>query len=544
MDDWQLLNEYATRNSEDAFRTLVDRYAAMVYHTALRQVGSHQAAQEVTQGVFIALAQKAGKISREIVLSGWLFRATRFAVLNLVRDENCRSRYEQEAMSMQTTSQSDDANSVWEQILPHLNDAIDRLSQTDREVVLIRFFGNKTHKEVARVLGITEDTAKKRLSRALERLRTIFARRGVVVPSVTLVAAFTAFGAQAAPSGLIASVAAVALSHGTVGGASTLAVAKGVLKLMALAKAKTAIAIGAGILLAAVGTVGVVVKVTGISNDGLIGKLEHQSGKRIVWDRHLDLPATLDLKNLSLEQALDRLAVQAGAYWTIDYAVYGSDQALRDLTTLLHEGTELQAGGWTNLSSRPLQPLISLVTQDPRGRASGGMGTTRPDSSDNFGMVGMVVMLGPEASAEMAQGTGGGSREGNQPPMGGPFGTITEAMKQGEADGVLVPERLLAEERLVMKMGGATPVPAKAETAARLAKAARAHWTTIYTLRKSPLAGAGIKLVHTGMETMYRQANRPATASTMMQGMQTNRFNLTPEDRAAHARAVKALKKQ
>ena len=117
-------------------------------------------------------------------------------------------------------------------------------------------------------------------------------------------------------------------------------------------------------------------------------------------------------------------------------------------------------------------------------------------------------------------------------------------MKDGEAEGVLAPERLLAENRLMPKMEAPTPVPANAETAARLAKAARAHWATIYTLRKSPLAGAGIKLVHTGMETMYGQVNRPATPSAMMQGMQTNRFNLTPEDRAAHARAVEALKKK
>jgi RNA polymerase sigma factor (sigma-70 family) len=549
MDDWQLLNEYATRNSEDAFRNLVDRYAAMVYHAALRQVRNPQAAQEVTQGVFIALAQKAGRISRQTVLSGWLFRATRYAVLNLVREENCRRRHEQEAMSMQTTGQANGADSVWEQILPHLNDALDRLSQTDREVVLMRFFGSKTHKEVAQVLGVTEDTAKKRLSRALEKLRTIFARGGVVVPSVALLAAFTSFGAQAAPCGLVASVAAAALSKGTVGAASTLTVAKGILKLMTWAKAKTAITVGAGILLAAAGTVGVVVKATGTSTDDLIGKLEHQSGKRIVWDKHLDLSAPLDLKNLSLEEALDRLAVQAGAYWTIDYAVYGSDQALRDLTTLLHEGTELQAGGWTNLSSRPLQPVISFISQDLRGRSSGGMGTARPGSRDNVGMVGMVVMLGPEASAKMAQGAGGGmqhggSGEGDQPPMGGPFGTIIQAMKEGEAEGVLAPERLLAESRLVVKMKAATSVSANAETAARLAKAAHAHWAIIYTLRKSPLAGAGIKLVHTGMETMYGQANRPVSPSAMMQGMQTNRFNLTPEDRAAHARAVEALKKK
>ena len=85
MDDWQLLRDYATRSSEEAFRAIVDRYAGLVYHAALRQAGNPHTAEEVTQAVFIALAQKAGRIPRGAILSGWLFRATRFAFNNLAR---------------------------------------------------------------------------------------------------------------------------------------------------------------------------------------------------------------------------------------------------------------------------------------------------------------------------------------------------------------------------------------------------------------------------------------------------------------------------
>src|SRR3954451_3235086 len=59
MDEWQLLEEYARNDSEEAFRTIVDRYAGFVYHTAFRQAGNPHIAEEVTQAVFIALAQKA-----------------------------------------------------------------------------------------------------------------------------------------------------------------------------------------------------------------------------------------------------------------------------------------------------------------------------------------------------------------------------------------------------------------------------------------------------------------------------------------------------
>src|SRR5580700_3850789 len=141
MDDWQLLNEYATRNSEEAFRALADRYAGMVYHAALRQMGNPHTAEEITQAVFIALAQKAGKIPRQTILYGWLFRATRFAALNRLRDDDRRRRREQQALDMRNQIESTEADPVWEQIKPLLNDALDLLSKSDREVVMVRYFG-------------------------------------------------------------------------------------------------------------------------------------------------------------------------------------------------------------------------------------------------------------------------------------------------------------------------------------------------------------------------------------------------------------------
>jgi RNA polymerase sigma factor (sigma-70 family) len=552
MDDWQLLNEYATRNSEEAFRTLVERHAGMVYHTALRQARDPDAAEEVTQAVFIALAQKAGRIPRQTLLYGWLFRATRFAVMNWIRDETCRRRYEQEAMNMEISLQFNEAESVWEQISPHLNDALERLSHTDRDVVMSRFFGNKSHKEVARTLGISEDTAKKRLSRALEKLRIFFARRGAAVPAVALLAAFSACGAQAAPSGLASAVTAAALAKSGAGAASTLTLAKATLKLIAWAKAKTALAVGAGALLVAAGTVTTVFQSGGQQLDDTIGNLERQSGKRIVWDKRINLSsADLDLKNLSFEQALDQIAVKAGAYWTIDYAVYGSDPGLQQLLGILRDGSELQSGGWTNLSSRKLHPSISMTGSDPHGRTRAFMRMREGVATDD---VGMIVVLSPEAAAKMAPDKGAIVQAGDTGApgprrFGGAFEVIGQAMKEGVADGVLAPERLLAETRLVSGTQLVTPMPANSDAAARLAKQTHAHWTTIYTLRKSPLEGAGIKLAHTGMEKMYPPPGPPPGAlsgdpTSMVGQMQSQRFTLTPEDRAAHQRAVEALKQK
>jgi len=225
------------------FRALVDRYAGLVYHAALRQAGNPHTAEEVTQAVFIALAQKADRLPRGTILSGWLFRATRFACNNLAREQIRRQRREQEAVMMETILRPDDTASVWEQIVPHLNDALDRLPRKDREAVLVRFFQDKSHRELARTLGVSEDAAKVRVSRALEKLRLIFARQGYAVPSAVLLATISAHGAQAAPAGMTASVTSVAVAKGTVGTTSTLTLAKGVLKIMAWTKIKSVIVI-------------------------------------------------------------------------------------------------------------------------------------------------------------------------------------------------------------------------------------------------------------------------------------------------------------
>jgi RNA polymerase sigma factor (sigma-70 family) len=570
MNDWQLLNEYAARGSEDAFRELVDRYAGMVYHSALRQVRDPQMAQEVAQTVFIALAQKAHRIPKQTVLFGWLFRATRYAAWHRVREESCRRRYEEEAATMESMLDPQEAETIWDQISPYLNDALGRLSRIDREALMIRYFGDKSHKEVAQALGLSEDSAKKRISRALEKLRMIFARRGVVVPSIALAAAFSTCGAQAAPAGLTLSITAAALAKGS-GTTSLLATAKAVLKLMAWAQAKTVLAVGTGVLLVAAGTATVAVNAVGTRPEDLVAKLQHPSGTRIAWDRHLELSASLDLKRVPLEQALDDLSVHSGAYWTIDYAVYGSEQALRRLLDSLHEGTELEGAGWTNLSARPLKSSI-MVEPDGQNlgsgygggfdtgggklylpnagverRFAGGAGTGRgkPVVSDRVSMV--VVVRGDAAVRWRKNVQDNMARKRQGDPDVRVFDTeesaiIRQAMNQGVAEGVLAPERLLAETGLTSKLDLATPAPATAETAERVAKAAHAHWTTIYTLRKSPVEGAGIKLRHAGIENLYVRPQANMTFDDFIKSSLTNRFSLSPEDRAAHDRAVQAFK--
>jgi len=254
MDDMDLLREYATRDSETAFETLVNRHVNLVYSAAFRQVRDPGLAGEVTQTVFIILAKKARTLRRGTILSGWLYRTARFAAANALRTECRRRKHEQEAFQMK----SEPADSTWDQIAPLLDEAMAHLGESDRNAVVLRYFENKNLREVGVALGTSERAAQKRVARATEKLRFFFTRQGMVLPAACLATVLSAHGVQAAPAGIASLAAAAGVLKGAAAASSTSILLKGTLKLMAWTKLKASIAVGVGVLLAA-GTTTIVV---------------------------------------------------------------------------------------------------------------------------------------------------------------------------------------------------------------------------------------------------------------------------------------------
>jgi RNA polymerase sigma factor (sigma-70 family) len=210
-DHRTLLADYVTNGSEPAFRELVARYIDLVYSTAVRLVnGDTHRAEDVAQTVFADLARLAGTFSKDVMLGGWLHRRTWHVATTLMRNERRRQNRERQAAEMNTLQ--DCAETRFEQIAPILDDAINQLGARDRTAIVLRFFEHRDLRAVGVALGSNEDAAQKRISRAVEKLRGHFARRGIVASSTVIASVIAANAVQAAPVGLAHSLAAASLA--------------------------------------------------------------------------------------------------------------------------------------------------------------------------------------------------------------------------------------------------------------------------------------------------------------------------------------------
>lgn len=226
-DDITWLRRYAEEGDGAAFAELVRRHVSLVYHAALRQTAGDAAlAEDVTQLVFADLARKAPSLLGRPVLTGWLYTSTRFAALKARRTELRRRQREQEAYAMNTLNgdghpQPADA---WERLRPVIDEALHTLDERDREAVLLRFFEGCSFAAIGAQSRASEEGARKRVERALDKLQIALGRRGVTSSSAALGLVLAQQAGAAAPVGLAASVAgAVLAGAGATAGAGSVA---------------------------------------------------------------------------------------------------------------------------------------------------------------------------------------------------------------------------------------------------------------------------------------------------------------------------------
>lgn len=157
-----------------AFETLYDRVVAQVLGVGLRVLRDRALAEEVTQEVLVEVWRKADRFDPERgTASGWITTLAHRRAVDRVRSEQA-SRDRDERVSRRDEARSYDEVADEVQLrLDHwqVRRALATLTERQREAIELAYFGGHTYRDVARVLGIPEGTAKSRLRDALLRLR-------------------------------------------------------------------------------------------------------------------------------------------------------------------------------------------------------------------------------------------------------------------------------------------------------------------------------------------------------------------------------------
>lgn len=211
--DAEMLQRYVRSLDERAFAELVQRHLGLVYGAALRRTGGREhLAQEIAQKVFTDLARKAAGLSHHPALTGWLHRSTRYAAIDAIRAEQRGQKLSQALATMSDHEPTTADRIEWAQLRPVLDKALDELKEGDREAMLLRFFEGLSFAEVGARLQLSENAARMRTERAMEKLRVVLGRRGVTSTSAALGLLLANQAFAAAPAGLAASVTATAVA--------------------------------------------------------------------------------------------------------------------------------------------------------------------------------------------------------------------------------------------------------------------------------------------------------------------------------------------
>jgi RNA polymerase sigma factor (sigma-70 family) len=208
MSENDLLKAFTNERSEQAFAELVRRYAGLVYSVAKRRLNDAALAEDITQMVFIRFAKRPPKLQSQVELAAWLHRTTIHVTIDAWRSESRRRAREKQSIIMEPAPPE---NAIWEELAPNLDEALNQLNDEDRRALMLRFFDRKTMRDIGAALGVSEDAAKMRVSRALDRMRTQLGVRSAACTAAVLGTILDERSVQGAPAQLVSRLAAMKL---------------------------------------------------------------------------------------------------------------------------------------------------------------------------------------------------------------------------------------------------------------------------------------------------------------------------------------------
>jgi len=236
-EDAQQLRRFVESGSEDAFRWLVDRYLGLVVGAAKRRCGDHALAEEIAQDVFTALAKKAGTLREPLNLAAWLHRSAHLQTSHRLRAEYNRKRKMnslKDHIADQHRESADDAS--WGDAVPHLDAALDSLSTIGREIVLQRYYGDRSFRAISQQIDKSEGATQRRGSRAIAKMSRFLKGRGVTLSATAITAGLAAQLATPATAATIAMGTTITSAASTTTGAAASAAAATTIQVMSSTK--------------------------------------------------------------------------------------------------------------------------------------------------------------------------------------------------------------------------------------------------------------------------------------------------------------------
>ena len=236
-----LIDEFIKNRSEAAFEQLVSHFFGLVYSCALRRTGDPALSEEISQNVFAVFARKVHQLKAGSGPAGWLHKATLHESSKMLRKE---SRHRRKLAALADLPKSaNQSQSEPSEILPLVDEAVDELPESDRRMVILRFFEGRSFNEIARTAGKSAAACQKQTSRALEKLEKILRRRGVVAGATMLATVLATESAKAVPLAAVPAISTSALAASTSLTQSSIFLTT--IQTMTYAKTKVAVAVAA-----------------------------------------------------------------------------------------------------------------------------------------------------------------------------------------------------------------------------------------------------------------------------------------------------------